>query len=447
MKSNSPHILLVNPWIHDFAAYDYWARPMGLALLAAILRNHGFAVNYIDCLDRFHPDAGHSELSLRCGRGPYLKTRIPKPEGLRHIPRHFCRYGILPEWFAKDLQAVDKPDLILLTSLMTYWYPGVQETIAHIRKIFPDVPVVLGGIYATLCHEHARKHSGADVVISGDGIKEILSIAEKYTGFSASAKFDPSDMNTWPFPAWDLQRQIPFVPLLTSMGCPFSCAYCASSFLEPVRMVRSPEHVAAEILHWHSAYGVRDFAFYDDALLVNAKNHAIPIFEGIIRSGLPLRFHTPNAVHIREITPETAQLMFQAGFTTLRLGLETTAFEERNTMDRKVTEEEFCRAAAYLREAGFDRKQVGAYLLAGLPHQSPEAVEASILTVKQNRITPVPTYYTPIPHTAMWKEAVAVSPYDLEADPVFSNNALFPCMPEGFSWKIITRFKDMVTNQ
>ncbi|MEZ4525572.1 MAG: hypothetical protein R2941_06590 [Desulfobacterales bacterium] len=52
-----------------------------------------------------------------------------------------------------------------------------------------------------------------------------------------------------------------------------------------------------------------------------------------------MRFHTPNAVHIREITPLTANLMFRAGFHTLRLGLETTAFEERNALDRKVTEE------------------------------------------------------------------------------------------------------------
>ena len=39
-------------------------------------------------------------------------------------------------------------------------------------------------------------------------------------------------------------------------------------------------------------------------------------------------------------------------------------------MDRKVTEEEFFRGAAYLREAGFAPKDTGAYLLAGLPGQT-----------------------------------------------------------------------------
>ena len=41
----APHILLVNPWIHDFAAYDFWAKPLGLLVLAALLRQHGFQVS------------------------------------------------------------------------------------------------------------------------------------------------------------------------------------------------------------------------------------------------------------------------------------------------------------------------------------------------------------------------------------------------------------------
>ena len=57
VKPNKPSILLVNPWIHDFAAYDFWAKPLGLLSIASILREHGFNVSYIDCLDRFHPNA------------------------------------------------------------------------------------------------------------------------------------------------------------------------------------------------------------------------------------------------------------------------------------------------------------------------------------------------------------------------------------------------------
>lgn len=45
-----PRLLLVNPWIHDFAAFDLWMRPLGFLELAAALRAQGHAVDYIDLL-------------------------------------------------------------------------------------------------------------------------------------------------------------------------------------------------------------------------------------------------------------------------------------------------------------------------------------------------------------------------------------------------------------
>ncbi|MDA8136463.1 MAG: B12-binding domain-containing radical SAM protein, partial [Desulfobacteraceae bacterium] len=103
MKTDPPHILCVNPWIHDFAAFDFWAKPLGLLSLAAILRENGVRISYIDCLDRFHPKEPQAPKVLWDGRGPFRKTQIPLPAGLEHMNRKFSRYGILPEWFLADL--------------------------------------------------------------------------------------------------------------------------------------------------------------------------------------------------------------------------------------------------------------------------------------------------------------------------------------------------------
>ncbi|MBT3310662.1 MAG: B12-binding domain-containing radical SAM protein [Desulfobacterales bacterium] len=448
MNRNAPEILMVNPWIHDFAAYDFWAKPLGFLTLAAILSQNGFSISYIDALDRFHPKAGKKDPYLRHGRGPYRKTIIPKPESLNDIPRTFSRYGIEPEWFREDLLSVPRPDLIFVTSMMTYWCSGVRETIKTIRDVFQEVPIVLGGIYATLCHDHAKSFSGADLVVTGEGEKKIIDIAEEYTGFSASINFDldnfdPDNIDTYPYPAFDLQNRINYVPILTSRGCPFSCAYCASHILSPKRMQRNPGSVVEEIKYWNGKFGVKDFAFYDDALLMNPENHAVPMFEEIIRSGMKIRFHTPNALQIREITKDVAELLFKAGFETIRLGLETTVFDHRSELDRKVTEEEFGKAVLYLKDAGFNKKQIGAYLLAGLPEQSLQSVEDSIRTVKKSGITPVLAHYTPIPHTAMWEKAIESSRYDLNSNPLFTNNAIMPCSRENFSWKEIAYLKKM----
>jgi len=346
-----------------------------------------------------------------------------------------------------DLRALPAPDLVLVTAIMTYWYTGAEETIRLIKQVFPQPPVILGGIYASLWEQHARQNSAADAVEPQVTEKNILPLVARYTGFSPASEVDPDDPDTWPRPAFDLQHSIPYIVLQTSRGCPFSCPYCASGFLNPERLRRSPEAVAEEIEYWHQSFGVRDFVFYDDALLIDQELHFLPLAEALLRKNLPLRFHTPNALHVGKINQTTATLMKRTGFKTIRLGLETAAFDNRAAFDAKVTEENFLYAVNCLKQAGFSRDQTGAYLLVGLPGQSLEAVEKSIEIVKQSGLTPIPAYYSPIPHTALWPAAVACSPYDLESDPVFSNNAIFPCTPDGFSWKTVTRLKDLTAGR
>lgn len=438
----APRILCVNPWIHDFAAFDFWARPLGLLYLAGILRACGCGVDYIDCLDRFHPEERLKDPMSRGGRGPYRKTPIPAPPGLADVPRRYSRYGIDPEWFTRDLRAAGRPELVLVTCVMAYWYPGAAETIATIRSVYPGVPVVLGGVYASLYPDHARRFMDADEIVTGPAETEIFGLIEKYTGRRIEPPFHPRDMDGLPYPAFDLENKISFVPVLASRGCPFDCDYCASRLLEPRVRRRSPEGVFAEIEYWHRSFAVRDFAFYDDALLVDAENNADVLFSMIRDSGMDVRLHTPNALHVRNISEKTACLMRAAGMKTVRLGLETADFKGRS-MDRKVREEEFGQAASYLKEAGFTRKEIGAYLLAGLPGQDPAAVERSADVVKAAGITPIIAYYSPIAGTKMWDAAKAASRYDLESDPVFTNNAVMPCRP-AFSWNLAARLKRRV---
>ena len=171
-------ILLVNPWIHDFAAYDFWMKPLGLLYVGAILRAAGYEVGLLDCLD-FSSGLPQFTAGLKpprrrdFGRGHFYKENIPKPEALRDIPRQYRRYGIPPQALREIMAVFPRPDLILITSSMTYWYTGLSETIQFLRQNIPGVPIYLGGTYATLCADHAAKYSGADRILSGpwDGEK------------------------------------------------------------------------------------------------------------------------------------------------------------------------------------------------------------------------------------------------------------------------------------
>jgi hypothetical protein len=431
-----PLLVLVNPWIYDFAAYDLWSRPLGLLSLAASLRQAGFSVRLIDCLASYpaginEPDPASKPLRRLNGAGKFRREAVSRPEPLRGIPRAYSRYGISTQLFRRELERAGRPCAVLFTSHMTYWYPGLQEAIRVTREVFPGVPIILGGIYARLCEEHALRFSGADHVVTGigrEGVDAVLSIlGSRGTEPPAGAR----PMGVHPYPAFDLLPGLEAVALLTSWGCPYRCPYCASRFLSPGEGRRDPGDVLQEILFWHHRYGVRDFAFYDDALLAEAEASSSSWLEELARRNLGLRFHTPNAVHVRGITPGIARLLFRAGFRTLRLGFETSDMALHRRWGGKVAEGEFERAVEDLRGAGYTQREIGAYVLMGLPGQSADSVRASVEFVARTGATPYLAEYSPIPHTPLWETAVACSGYDLASEPLFHNNTLLPSWDEG----------------
>jgi radical SAM superfamily enzyme YgiQ (UPF0313 family) len=356
-------VLLVNPWIYDFAAHNLWIEPVGLLTIAAVLRDNHYAVTVLDCLAP-HPGAPQPRPD---GSGKFLKTVVDKPRPVMSIPRHYGRYGLPVDQFDEALTRAPVPDLVMVASGMTYWYPGVVEAIRRVRARWSGVPVAVGGVYATLCPEHARRHTGAEWVIAGPGVAAAVCLADELTGHKPHPDRYATP-STWPSPAHELVPRL-FAGLITSWGCPFRCSYCASHRLQPTFVRREPSAVVAEIAGCVRR-GVRDLAFYDDALLLDAEHHLVPILEEILTQGHKVRFHTPNGLHAGQITAELAALMRRAGFATIRLSLETIDAARQGSTGSKVTTEAFEAAVAHLRAAGFGASEMGAYILAGLPGHS-----------------------------------------------------------------------------
>ena len=174
-------VILINPWIYDFAAYDLWSKPLGLLYIAGYLRSRGVDIDIIDCMDKNDPGmlkdlSVTKPTSRKYGTGKYFREEIEKPLSVKDIPRTYSRYGISPRIFESRLKNIKNPSAIFVTSLMTYWYPGVVDAIATAKKIHPGVPVILGGIYARLCRDHAKRFSGADYVATEITLDNISSL-------------------------------------------------------------------------------------------------------------------------------------------------------------------------------------------------------------------------------------------------------------------------------
>ena len=118
------YVLLLNPWIHDFAAYDLWMKPLGLLYLGAMLEQAGWEVVLIDCLDPFDEATlarqGRSRPQRKLGTGPLWAEPIETPAPLAGIPRRYKRFGLPPEGLQARLQALPPPRGVLVTSMMTY---------------------------------------------------------------------------------------------------------------------------------------------------------------------------------------------------------------------------------------------------------------------------------------------------------------------------------------
>ncbi len=421
---DGPRVLGLNPWIHDFAAYGLWSRPAGLLAVLHMLRAAGARVALMDCLDRaWSPDSWPR--AHRTGKGPYLKTPLPTPAALQGVPRRYSRYGHRPDTVREALRHLSpKPDLVLVTTVMTYWYPGAAEAIGMVREIWPDVPVALGGIYPTLCPEHAAG-LGADLVLPGR--MEEPSAWERLWRLMA--------VDAPPMPAaaglelaLDLYGDPAFSVILGSRGCPFRCAYCASGSLHPgFRQARAEDVLAAVGREY--ARGVRDFAFYDDALLVSPQAWLWPLLDWF--EGKGARLHTPNAMHVRYLTPEVCTRLRRAGFRTVRLGLETEDFDHRR--DVKLSRDQWEAGMAALRGAGFGEGEVAAYILFGLPDQDGAEVERTIALAKAWGVRPELAHFTPIPSSPLFDRACDVSPWPLRREPLCQNNSIWPCVDGGYS--------------
>ncbi len=394
------NVLLINPPIYDFAVYDFWMKPLGLLYLSSLLKKKNHKVYLLDVPNRFDPYFKNIK-SDSFGRGKIQSQKVPKPEILKDMPGKFKRYGIPAQVIRERIRGFN-PEVVMLTCSMTYWYPGLLEIKEIIESLGIKPILLLGGIYASLLGEHARK-LGFDRIYSKNEnyIEEIdLEIPEHFSFF--------------PPPDYSHYSNLSYACLSTSVGCPFNCPYCSSSYFCKAKEDKEEEQIAEEIYHLYKK-GIKRFAFYDDALLITPERF-IRLCEKIQEKGIIASFFTPNGLHSRFISTEVARSMYETGFKEPRISLETADESIQEKLSTKTSNYEFKRAVENLKSAGYRNENIYTYLLAGAPGVSFESVEQSILYVEKTGVKISLAEFSPIPKTKMEENL---------PDPLFTNNTVY----------------------
>lgn len=379
-----PRILLVNPPIYDFSAYDFWLKPYGMLRVAGFLRGQAeFSLfDFLDRLDSRVPKKNYRADSW--GRGEFFSQPVSTPPIFTDIQRRFRRFGLPRGEFQTFLAGQEHFDFALIQTGMTYWYLGVQELVEAIRAQHPETKIILGGVYATICPVHARG-LGANLVVEGTDLAPLW----RFLGMT------PDDRA---MPLWDLYSSLQTGVLKLADGCPFRCTYCSVPQVYPKFHARSFDRSIAE-LEFLNRYRVEQVAFYDDALLYRPEQILKPFLKEIIRRAIEVNFHTPNALNARFIDREMARLMVDAGFKNFYLGFESSAYTWQKKTGGKVYSNELAQAVQNLTAAGADRRGLHAYLIIGHPNSEEQAVEDSIQMAHQLGVRVMLSEFSPIPGT------------------------------------------------
>lgn len=280
--------------------------PLGLGYLAAVLRESGFASPLI------------------------LDAAI---EGYEHVEKvadrqDLVKYGLSESLMAGKVREFD-PALVGISCLFSSQADCSYSLAKKIKENLPRVPIVLGGIHASILGAQILKeHHEIDYVLSGEadfsfrdlalGIcmnEDVRGIAGLVWRKSRDIMVNPrppliKNLDEIPFPAWDLMEMEeyfrigmfhnPFVRsgrvgcIMTSRGCPQRCYYCSSSdfFGHGFRAI-SAGRVVTMIEHLVKNFAIKELQILDDNFTLDS-GRVIEICEAIAKYGL--RITLPNAI-------------------------------------------------------------------------------------------------------------------------------------------------------
>ena len=334
------------------------------------------------------------------------KYRVWKPLGLLVLA------GLTPpEW---DISVVDenvdlpdysrlpRPDLVGVTAF-TSQAPRAYEVAAMFRAW--GVPVVMGGIHATMCQKEAA--SRVDAVVSG----EAESVWAQVLKDAARGALRPlyaggrEEMKNTPLPRHDLlPTGYQFGAIQTTRGCPLNCSFCSvSAFNGRSYRRRSIEDVVAEF----KLIGEKHVLVVDDNLIGTRRDHiarAKDLFRAMIEADLGKEWICQATINMAD-DEELLRLARRAGCAGVFIGFESATDEGLVEVHKKyniqkgrdfrasvlrIQRHDITVCGSFIIGLDVDRPGIGLQIAATADRYGVDILNAMVLT--------------PLPGTDLWKK-------------------------------------------
>lgn len=386
--------------------------PLGLAYVAAALRDDGHEVSVLDAVQRIQDQV------TRDGRFHYL--------------------GMRPEQIADA--ADPDADAFGIGVMFSFAWPLVKQLIRLLKQRFPDKLIVGGGEHFTGMPEYTLRAAPIDYLVLGEGeetAQELFQALQRgerdlhatpglaYMRGDEFIKTAPRDrireVDALRRPAWDLfdvraYYRMGFVfgidtgmtmPILATRGCPYECTYCSNAMMWGRRWyAREPVHVVDEIDGYRQQFGATNFPFHDLTAILK-KSWIVDFCQELLRRGLDITWQLPSGTRCEVIDDEVAELLERTGGTSLTFAPESGSARIRALIKKNMTEEDLMRAVRLCTARGLN---VSNFLVLGFPQDTREDLNQTVRLAVRLAAAGVNdialSLFFPIPNTELYDELV-----------------------------------------
>jgi radical SAM superfamily enzyme YgiQ (UPF0313 family) len=423
MGDRGVKILLIQPPVRDFYQTSMRTQPIGLAYLAASLKNRGHEVEILDCQTETKKSISiPAELS-------YLKDFYPfNDRSPFKLYSGYYHFGMGWEEIGQKIRD-SKADVFGISSSFTPYHGEALEIAQIIKEWDRRKIVVMGGAHVSCDPKGVLRTPFVDYVVLGEGedrfpllLEQIgkgkAKSIEKIDGIGyrkdGEIRINPlqnfiQDLDSLPHPARELLdldryrlRKKRSTMIITSRGCPHGCAYCSGHLVMGTSFrTRTPEAILKEMMECQKQYGIESFDIEDDNFTFDqerAKRLMNLIIEAFGEGKIELS--AMNGISFASLDGELLKLMKRAGFHTINLSYVSTDPSTKERMGRPKTATEF---DVILEKAAQFGLHVIAYAILGMPGQTIEEMGDTLIYLMGKKVLIGPSVYYPTPGTPLFE--------------------------------------------
>jgi len=299
-----------------------------------------------------------------------------------------------------DYATMPRPDLVGITAF-TSQAPRAYKVAAEFRS--RDVPVVMGGIHATMCLAEALER--VDAVVTGEAESIWAQVLEDARQGTLNRVYAGThlEMDKVPLARHDLlPTGYRLGSIQTTRGCPLNCSFCSVTAFNGGRFRHRPiENVVQEFRLIREKYVI----IVDDNLVGIRKEHIArtkDLFRAMIQADLGKKWGAQVTINMAD-DEELLRLAAKAGCSGVFIGFESPSVEGLVEVHKKFNigkGRDFRASVRRIQRHGIP--VVGSFII-GLDVDEPGIGQQIADTANHYGVDAINvTFLTPLPGTRLW---------------------------------------------